>query len=267
MEGTVRLHDGFLKQIQLRISDIHGNVSSGIFFIEDDQRDCKLVHGAYVYHSIMKIVNMAHENSHVPFAHLHRELIEVSESGKILECRMSRSGRVCHAMKLDITDKTQHRLQNIRITFGDKTDTYQIYTDLTNRASREKALMEQYNREAQALYENYKRLNAHLFIRGPHAAFPPSLSLSIPDPRAVFPPTLRDSEYLGNHIDPRISHPPIPIDHSEPRPHYDHESAFGGNKLSSEDRLESDHLLEPEGGYSFMDDDHWLRSSHEDMPF
>ena len=80
MEGTVRLHDGFLKQIQLRICDIYGNVSSGIFFIGDDQRDCKLVHGEYVYHSIMKIVNMAHENSHVPFAHLHRELIEVSES-------------------------------------------------------------------------------------------------------------------------------------------------------------------------------------------
>jgi hypothetical protein len=255
MEGTVRLRDGFLKQVQLRITDLHGRVSSGIFIIEDDQRNCKLVHGEYVYHSIIQIINMAHQKSYVPFSHLHRELTEVSERGEILECKMGRMGRVCHAMKLEITDDKQRRLQNIRIIFGDKTDTYQTFSDLTDRSRNEKALMEQYNSEAQALYEKYKRLNSHL-------------PLKIPNPQATFPPILSMgvSEYLGNHIDPRISFPPIPVDPSEPRPHYYHESAFGGGESSLEDRLVSDHSLEPKEGYSFMDDDHWLRSSHDSMP-
>jgi len=237
MEGTIRIPDNFLKSVQLRIFDFQGESCIGTFIIGDNQRDCKLVRGAYVYEEIIKITN-GMDIPTVPFLYLHRELIEIGQRGEILECRMA-MGMGPQSDVLLITDQNQPRLTNIKFRFGKRSKSNQTYTRWANRLDVEKNQMEKYNREAQALYENYKRRQAHLplSIPDPHAAFPPTLGVSYseylrnsidPNPHATFPPTLgvSQSEYLRNRIDYRLSHPTPTLDSREylrnpidPNPH------------------------------------------------
>ena len=335
MERTIRIHDNFLKSVQLRIFDFQGESCIGTFIIDDNQRDCKLVRGAYLYSNIIKITNDMDIPSVPFFSYLRRELIEIGERGEILECKMA-MGMGPQSDVLCITDQNQPRLTKIRIRFGQRCNSNQIYTRWTNRLGVEKDQMEKYSSEAQALYENYKRRHLPLSIPdprpptlgvshlenlgnpidpNPRAAFPPTLGASYseylrnsidPNPHAAFPPTLgvSHSEYLGNPIDPHAAFPPtldsrehlrnrIQYRLSNPIPtldsptldsrenlrnriHYrlshptiptDPQLAFGGGEISSEDRLESDSVFEPNDEDSIMNGNHQLRSPHGSKKF
>jgi hypothetical protein len=244
MEGTIKLPDDFMKPIQLRIFDNQGGVNNGTFIIDNDQRNCKLIRGGgEIYYNIIKISNATKYN-HIPFLYLREELLKVYKNAGILECEM----RIA-SDKLTITDPANPKLKNIRIRFGAKTNGHAHYTTLTRRLIEEKNFKEEYTREVQALYERYKQREALLPLSplGSRETFPVLHGLSA-------------RESVGNYIDPRISHPPIPIDPTEYHRYY-HELP-----LYAEHGLLSDHS-EDENRYSFMNEGSELRSPHESMLF
>ena len=248
MEGTIKLPDHFLKTVQLHIYDNHEDVYNGAFIIDNDQRNCKLICGGFIHYNIIRIYNLK-KNSHIPYSWLYAKLIQLHESERILDCVML---SMKHTLK--ITDESCPELLNVRIKFGDKMDAHGTFTALTQRLTDEKNFKERYTHEAQALYERYKKGET-------------SLSLSPLDSRESFPVlsslSASDPEYLGNYIDPRMSHPHI--DPTEHRGYY-HELPTARVRSLSQHGLPYGHL-EHRNEYSFMNEGSELRSPYESMLF